>query len=159
MHFRSLTSVLLAAAVLSIGPLLPAADSAAVTRTINIRAGVDNAMKFDVTRIAAAPGETIKIILTNASNLPKAAMGHNWILLTAGADVAAFATAAATEAASGYVPAKWQDRTLAVINLLGPGESGEVTVKVPAEPGEYPFLCSFPAHCLIGMKGVLVVKP
>jgi plastocyanin len=29
---------------------------------------------------------------------------------------------------------------------------------VPTAPGEYPFLCTFPAHCAIGMKGVLVVK-
>jgi azurin len=85
-------------------------------------------------------------------------MGHNWILLTAGNDPLAFAAAAAPEAASGYIPAKLKDKIVAFIPLLGPKESGEVTFVAPLEPGEYPFLCSFPGHCLVGMKGVLVVK-
>ena len=51
-----------------------------------------------------------------------------------------------------------KDKVLAVIGMLGPNETGEVLFTAPAEPGEYPFLCCFPAHCQIGMKGVLVVK-
>ncbi|MSU73429.1 MAG: hypothetical protein EXS43_14005, partial [Opitutus sp.] len=51
-----------------------------------------------------------------------------------------------------------KDKVLAFVALLGPNETGEVTFTAPTKPGEYPFLCSFPAHCLIGMKGVLVVK-
>ena len=137
---------------------LRAADSAGSPRVIKIRAGVDNAMKFDVASITAAPGETIKVVLTNASSLPKDVMGHNWIVLTAGSDPVAFAAAAATEAASGYIPAKAKDKIIASIALLGPNESGEVTFTAPSAPGDYPFLCSFPAHCLVGMKGVLVVK-
>lgn len=135
-----------------------AADSAPAPRVVSIRAGVDNAMKFDTTSIVATPGETIRIVLTNASTLPKDAMGHNWILLTAGTDPVAFASAAAPEGKNGYIPEKQKDKILAYIGLLGPKETGEVTFTAPVEPGEYPFLCSFPAHCLVGMKGVLVVK-
>ena len=62
------------------------------------------------------------------------------------------------EAEGGYSPAKMKDKVLAVIGMLGPNETGEVLFTAPAEPGEYPFLCCFPAHCQIGMKGVLVVK-
>ena len=39
-----------------------------------------------------------------------------------------------------------------------PGETAEVTFKVPAAPGSYTFLCSFPGHFVAGMKGLLVVK-
>ncbi len=115
-------------------------------------------MKFDVTDFNVAPGETIKVVFTNASTLPKEVMGHNWVLLTKGSDPVAFATAAAPEAASGYVPAKLKDKIIAHVKLLGPGETGEVTFTAPNEPGTYPFLCSFPAHCLTGMKGTLTVK-
>ena len=73
-------------------------------------------------------------------------------------DPVAFATAAASDAANGYIPENMKDRVVASIGLLGPNETGEVTLTAPSEPGEYPFLCSFPAHCQIGMKGVLVVK-
>lgn len=135
-----------------------AADVTASPRVIKIRAGAGNTMTFDVTSITAAPGESIKIILTNAGTLPKDAMGHNWILLVAGTDPVKFAQDAQPEGASGYIPAKSKDKILAFVGLLGPGESGEVTFQAPEKAGEYPFLCSFPAHCLVGMKGVLVVK-
>jgi uncharacterized cupredoxin-like copper-binding protein len=42
--------------------------------------------------------------------------------------------------------------------LVGPGETAEVTFKVPSAPGSYTFLCSFPGHFVAGMKGMLVVK-
>lgn len=157
MNSKLFTSVLAAAVVLgAAGSLLPAADAA--PRVIKIRAGVENAMKFDVASITVAPGEAITVALTNACAFPKAVMGHNWVLLTAGADTTAFAAAAATEAARDYIPEKQKEKIVAFIKLLGPNETGEVTFTAPTTPGEYPFLCTFPAHCAIGMKGVLVVK-
>lgn len=138
--------------------ILPLALNAADARVVKIRVGVDNAMKFDVTAITVAPGETIKVVLTNHMTLPKEVMGHNWVLLATGTDVAAFATAAAPEATNGYIPAKMKDKVLAVIGVLGPNETGEVTFTAPTKPGDYPFLCSFPGHFLTGMKGMLVVK-
>jgi len=145
-----------AAAILAGASLLTAVES--TPRVIKIRTGLDNAMKFDVTRLTVAPGETVKIVVTNASTLPKTVMGHNWVLLKAGADPTAFANGATGDAATGYIPAKFKDQILASVGLLGPSESGEVTFQAPATPGDYPFLCSFPAHCLVGMKGVLTVK-
>lgn len=153
-----LPALLLGLAILAAGHVAATAADAAAARTLRIRTGVDNAMKFDVETLTAAPGETVRIVLTNATTLPKAVMGHNWVLLAAGSDPVAYATAAAGDVASGYVPAKLKDKVLAVIPVLGPGETGEVTFQVPAAPGDYPFLCSFPGHCVIGMKGVLRVK-
>ena len=127
-------------------------------RVVKIRAGVENAMKFDVATITAAPGETITVTLTNLGTLPKEVMGHNWVLLAKGTDPVAFATAAAPEAANGYIPAKMKDKVIASTKILGPKETAEVTFTVPSEPGDYPFLCSFPAHCAIGMRGLVVVK-
>ena len=148
----------LIASALLLGPLLRAAEDAAAARTINIRAGVDNAMKFDVVNLTAEPGETVKVVLTNASTLPKEVMGHNWVLLLPGTDPVAFAAAGASEPKNDYIPAKMKDKVVAAVAMLGPKQTGEVTFKVPTTPGEYPFLCAFPAHCVVGMKGVLVVK-
>jgi azurin len=152
-------AALLAAALALTGlSVARAAESAGSPRVINIHAGAGNTMTFDVTRITAAPGESIKVVLTNAGTLPKTVMGHNWVLLKAGSDPVAFAAAGSSEVEAGYIPAKLKDQIVAFIALLGPGETGEVTFNAPTQPGEYPFLCAFPAHCLVGMKGVLVVK-
>ena len=107
--------------------------------------------------IEAKAGEQLKITLTNTGTLPKEAMGHNWVLLKAGTDAAAFDAAAAMAKAQDYMPAELKDQIIASIGLLGPRKSGEVVFTVPA-PGEYTFLCTFPAHFQIGMKGTLVVK-
>lgn len=147
-----------AALFFGLSSMKAAEAGAAAPRVVKIRAGVENAMKFDVTRIDATAGESLKVVLTNAGALPKNVMGHNWVLLTTGADIAAFAAAAAPEAAKNYLPEKQKEKIVASIDLLGPGESGEAVFKVPNEPGEYPFLCTFPGHSAIGMKGVLVVK-
>jgi azurin len=115
-------------------------------------------MKYSITAIDAKPGEDIKVVLTNIGTQPKEVMGHNWVLLTAGSDVAAFDAAALNSKDTGYIPAALSGEILAHIDLLGPRKSGEVEFKAPMTPGEYPFLCTFPAHYQAGMRGVLTVK-
>jgi azurin len=124
--------------------------------TVELTAG-DN-MKYNLAQIDAKPGQEIKVILTNIGSMPKAAMAHNFVLLQKGADPKAFVDAAVAAAATDYLPAAQADKVLAHTKLLGPKQTDEITFKAPTEPGEYTFLCSFPAHYLTGMKGVLVVK-
>jgi azurin len=124
-------------------------------RTIQLTAG-DN-MKYNITQIEAAPGEVLDVTLTNTGVLPKEAMGHDWILLQAGSDPDAYSRAAVNAKDAGYQPPELAYEVLASIAVLGPSQTGDVKFTVPTKPGEYPFLCSFPAHCQSGMKGVLVV--
>jgi azurin len=125
-------------------------------REIDITAG--DTMKYSVTSIEAKPGEDLKVVLTNEGTQPIAVMGHNWILLQAGSDVAAFDSAALTAKDTGYIPDALKNEIVAHIDLLGPRKSGEADFKAPTTPGEYPFLCTFPAHYQTGMKGTLTVK-
>ena len=125
-------------------------------RTVELTAG-DN-MKYSLTSIEAKPGEKITVILTNIGTQPKEVMGHNWILLKAGSDLEAYDKAASAAKDTNYFPAALAGQVLAHIELLGPRKSGEVTFTAPTAPGEYPFLCSFPAHFQVGMKGVLIVR-
>jgi azurin len=133
-----------------------ASTPAAGPRSIELTAG-DN-MKFNLASIEAKSGEDLKVTLTNIGTLPKEAMGHNWILLKKGSDAAAFSAAAMTAKDTDYIPDALKDQVIAHTQTLGPRKSDEVSFKAPTEPGEYPFLCSFPAHYGAGMKGVLVVK-
>ena len=117
----------------------------------------NDTMKYNVTTLEAKAGEQLKVVLTNTGTMPKEVMGHNWILLKAGSDATAFSTAAMAAKDTNYVPAALKDQVIAAIDLIGPRKSGEVVFTVPG-PGEYPFLCSFPAHFAVGMKGLLIVK-
>lgn len=115
-------------------------------------------MKFSLATIEVKAGEEIKVILTNIGTQPKEVMGHNWILLKGGVDVAAFSAAAVLAKATDYYPADRASDVIASIPLMGPRKSGEVTFKAPMAPGQYAFICSFPAHYQVGMKGLLIVK-
>lgn len=133
-----------------------AAASADAVAALELTA--NDSMKFNVTRFEVKAGQDVKVILTNIGSMPKQAMGHNFVLLKKGADVEAFDKAAVGAAATDHIPANMQDQIIAHTKLLGPKQTDEITFKAPTEPGEYVFLCSFPAHYQAGMKGVLVVK-
>jgi azurin len=133
-----------------------AAPAAASGQTIEITAG--DTMKYSVTQITAKPGEDLKVILTNNGTQPAEVMAHNWVLLKAGTDVAAFDAAAIGAKDTQYIPPALTNEIIAHIDMLGPRKSGEVDFKAPTTPGDYPFLCTFPAHYQVGMKGVLTVK-
>jgi azurin len=132
----------------------PAAPGAG--RTVELTGGDD--MKYSMTTISAKPGETIRIRLTSKGTLPKAVMAHNVVVLKPGAKVLDFANAAATARDTDYIPPTMKDQVLAASGLAGPGETVEVTLKVPSAPGSYPYLCTFPGHFAAGMTGKLVVK-
>jgi azurin len=133
----------------------PGATASSV-RTVELTGGDD--MKYSVTSIPAKRGETLRIRLMSKGTMPKIAMAHNVVVLKLGAKQLEFANAAAMARATDFIPPDMKDQVLAATTLAGPGETVEVTFKVPAAPGSYPYLCTFPGHFAAGMKGTLVVK-
>ena len=123
-----------------------------------VEISADDTMKFSVTEIAAKPGEKLSVTLVNLGTTPKFSMGHNWLLLASTVDVQPFLVAAAEAMTADYVPmATQKDRILAATKLLGPKERDTVTFTAPSAPGRYEFVCSFPGHYQVGMRGVLIV--
>ena len=133
-----------------------AAPAAKGARTVELTGGDD--MKFNLTQIAAKPGETIHVVLKNVGTIPKIAMAHNFVVLTLAADPAEFNKASANARDTDYVPQDKKAQIVAATKLAGPTETVEVTFKAPAKAGSYPYMCTFPGHYAAGMKGQLVVK-
>lgn len=133
----------------------PAAETAAPARALDIT--VNDQMKFSVTEITAKAGERLAVTLVNTGTTPKFSMGHNWVLLTPGTDAQAFVVSAAEAVTTDYVPAAAKAQIVASTKLLGPKERDTVAFTVPATPGRYEFVCSFPGHFQVGMRGVLTV--
>ena len=160
MFVSSLASGLLTLAIIAMpgSPGAPQAKPAAgsAVRTVEITGGDD--MKYSLTSIPAKPGETIKIKLVSKGTLPKIAMAHNFVLLKLGAKQLDFVNAAAMARATDFIPPDMKDQVLGATALAGPGETVEVTIKVPAAAGSYPYMCTFPGHFAAGMKGTLEVK-
>jgi azurin len=119
--------------------------------------GTDD-MKYNITSIAAKPGEQITIRLTAKGTMPAVAMSHNVVVLQLKTDAAAFTTAGMTARATDYIAPANKAQVIAATKLAANGQTVEVTFKVPAVPGSYPYVCTFPGHFAAGMKGALVVK-
>jgi azurin len=136
-------------------PAAPAAASKGV-RTVEI-VGTDD-MKFSVTAITAKPGEQLRIRLISKGTMPKAAMSHNVVVLKPATSQVKFVQEGAQHRATDFIAPTMKDQVVAATALAGPGETVEVTFKVPAEPGEYPYICTFPGHFQVGMRGTMSVK-
>lgn len=135
----------------------PAAPAAAKgVRTITITG--NDQMKFDVTTINAKPGERLRVVLKAAGTLPKTAMAHNFVLLKAGVDAMEVNKAAMTARETDFIPPTMKDKIHAFTKLAGGGETVEITFNAPTKPGTYQYICTFPGHFLVGMKGDLIVK-
>jgi uncharacterized cupredoxin-like copper-binding protein len=141
-------AVLLAAAPFAIG-------QEAQVSIVELNVG-DN-MRFTPAVIEAHPGQRVRIVLKAVGKLP--ALAHNGVLLKKGTAPKDFIDKAskATEE-TGSIPPTMNAQVMAASALVKPGESAEVTFEAPVEPGEYTFICSFPGHFGLGMKGQLIVK-
>lgn len=132
------------------------APTAASGRVIEITG--NDTMKFSVTEIHAKRGETLSVTLVNVGTMPKLSMGHNWVLLKNPGVVEAFVLEAPQAATTDYIPQNRKGDMIAHTKLLGPKEKDTVTFQAPAQAGRYPFVCSFPGHYQVGMKGELIVE-
>ena len=116
----------------------------------------NDAMQFNVKEIKIAAGRTVKLTLKHIGKAPLATMGHNFVLLKAGTDVAAFAAKATAAKATGHIPESEKGSVIAHTKLIGGGESTSIEFPAPAA-GTYDYICSFPGHYAI-MRGKLIVQ-
>ena len=135
-----------------VGASAMAADAVTIDLTGN------DQMQYDKKAIEVVTGQKVTINLKHIGKLPKAAMGHNVVILKPGSALPAFAMKCAPQAANDYLPQDEESKAMMVAHtkMIGGGESTSVTFTAP-EPGAYPYLCSFPGHFGV-MQGVMTVK-
>lgn len=145
-----------AAAPAVAAPTQPAANPKLPELKIELTA--NDQMKFNLTLIEAQPGQKVTVKLKNVGTMPKMSMGHNFVLLARDVVPAEFVEASQTHMGNEFIAPELARKVLAHTKLLGPGESASVTFVAPRTPGDYTYICSFPGHFAIGMKGLLKVK-
>ena len=111
-----------------------------------------DALEFDKDRLEAAAGAEGVMCFNNVSSVNQ----HNWVLVNDGTkdEVAKRGLEAGPE--NGWLQPGDPD-VIANVELLGPGEKGEVHFTPPAA-GTYQFVCTFPGHNFT-MFGDFMVTP
>lgn len=116
-------------------------------------------MQYSTKALEVTAGDTVVLTFKHIGKLPKTAMGHNFVLLKADTKVPDFSMKAMKAVATEYIPDDEESKkaVIAHTKLIGGGETDTLTFTAPAEPGAYPYICSFPGHFAL-MQGVLTVK-
>jgi azurin len=113
-------------------------------------------MQYDKQTLTVPPGcKEVTLTLHHTGKLPREAMGHNWVLVSA-ADFNTVANASlAAGLANDYV-APGDKRVLAHTKTIGGGQTASVTFQtsILKPGGDYRYLCTFPGHNAL-MRGTL----
>lgn len=125
-------------------------DSADLTE---VRIGtIVEKMKFDVDQFAVKAGKKVKLTFFNPDF-----MNHNLVMVKPGA-ADEVGLAALTMGAKGfekaYVPDS--DKVLFATRLIENNQQQVIEFVAPNEPGDYPYVCTFPGHHIM-MRGIMKV--
>ncbi|VVD66481.1 azurin [Pandoraea anhela] len=101
--------------------------------------------------------KTLTVQLIHTGKKPKAAAGHNWVLVRADDIQATVADGLAAGAENDWVK-PGDDRVIAKTAMIGGGQRTSVTFDVSAlsRGTDYTYYCSFPAHAAM-MRGALSI--
>jgi azurin len=117
-------------------------------------------LAYDKTELTAKAGTVVSLTLNNTDASTQ--QPHNFVLIKPGKidAVGSLATAMITDPKAmekNYIPENTND-ILVHTPLAHPGESVTIQFTLPSEPGDYPFICTFPGHWL-QMRGTFHVTP
>jgi plastocyanin len=120
------------------------------------RWGSFDVMKYDKTELTVRAGQRARLVFRNTDH-----MQHNVLILRPGTleAVGALADQMLTDAqalAKNFSPTSGD--VLFSTPLVNPSETFELRFTAPAQPGRYPYICTFPGHWRM-MQGTLVVTP
>jgi azurin len=143
------------AAPCSPAPAAPAQAAAAFELTIK-PAGAAG-MDYDTKAFNVKVGQKVKITFENAHPIPQP---HNIVFGKPGMKdkimMSAMQMAAAPDGmAKGYIPEGTD--VLFHTKLIQPTQKEVLEFDAPAEPGLYPYLCTFPGHGML-MNGIMTVE-
>lgn len=127
--------------------------SETVVRVVRIHT-VEEEMRYDVPYFAVEAGRPVQVVLINEDLMP-----HNLVITAPGAlkEVAEEGLAIGpNDGLDGkqYVPKS--DKVLFATNMIATRTQEQLTFDAPTQPGEYPYVCTFPRHWM-RMYGVMVV--
>ncbi|WP_343702119.1 PVC-type heme-binding CxxCH protein [Chitinophaga sp.] len=140
------------AAVHNPGPSGKRVDLSSKSEAAVVIGTIPERMLFDTKEIIVKAGQPVKMTLKNVDFMP-----HNLVVVMPGtAD--AVAQAAIDLGAEGFKKKFLPDSKsiLHATGLLNNNETQTLAFKAPAQPGDYPFLCTFPGHGQL-MRGTLKV--
>ena len=116
---------------------------------------------YDVKEFTVKPGQKVKLTLVNPAD-SVTRQPHNVLIVKPGKKDVVGMAANAGMADPTFLTEKQavpdSEEILFASKLVQPGEEDVLEFTAPEEPGDYPYLCTYPGHWAI-MNGVMTVAP
>ncbi len=143
---------------LSVTAFASALKAQAPTEVVLAIDATKNPMLYDKSEFTAKAGSKLKIVVDNVKG--QIGLPHNIVICAPGSSakvvqMSMMMMADPNGLAKAYVPEI--PEVLYKMPFVQPGQKGEIEITVPAEAGEYPYICTFVGHAAI-MKGVMKVE-
>ena len=124
-------------------------------RTILVRT-LKEQMAYDLRYFVVQAGKPVQVVLDNPDAMP-----HNFVVTAPGALQEVGVAGGAMQPPSDpkvkpFIPDT--PKVLQASHLVAPGKSETISFEAPKEPGEYPYVCTYPGHW-VRMYGVMLVVP
>lgn len=124
-------------------------------RTVLVRT-LKEQMAYDLRYFVVQAGKPVQVVLDNPDAMP-----HNFVVTAPGAlqeiGIAGGSMQPPTDPkVKPFIPDS--PKVLHASYLVQPGKSETISFEAPKEPGEYPYVCTFPGHW-VRMYGVMLVVP
>ncbi len=135
------------------GPELRAALGNLGVRVISIRP-LPHLMIFEQREVTVEAGQAVEIVFENIDIMP-----HNLVITQPGKMEAVGRAAEAGQKDEEMIARQFVPKSADVLHatkLLNPGETQRLAFIAPSQPGDYPFVCTYPGHW-ITMNGVMHV--
>jgi len=126
---------------------------AIAVRVVRIQT-IQEEMRYDTAYFAVEAGRPVQVVLRNEDLMP-----HNFVVTLPGALQEVAIAGAALGLDPGfegkpYIPIS--DKVLFATDMVQANQQQRLTFTAPKEPGEYPYVCTFPRHWM-RMYGVMIV--
>ena len=141
------------------GAVLMGASGTAMAAECEATIEANDAMQYNKSEMTIpASCDEFTVTLKHTGKLPKAAMGHNWVMTTKG-DMQAVANDGVSAGLDNNYVKPDDERVIGHTEVVGGGEETSTTFDVSGLSADesYMFFCSFPGHISV-MQGKVMVK-
>jgi azurin len=124
------------------GVLQKNVDPTSATQRFTVNS-ISDLPEFDVKELTVKPNEVIALTFKNDSP-SYLKREHNWVLITPGREKELGVAAEQAGPQRAYIPES--EDVLAHSRVVMSGQTDTIYFRSPSEPGDYPYLCTYPGH-------------
>lgn len=144
--------------LVSVGMILGASCAQKEEEPLEIYMEANENFEFVPNEFSVNRGQPVHLVFYNKAMQANTEIKHNLVVIRPDVEVDQMLSLGLEEEGSNYIPESYQSVIVFQSDMLVPNSEERISFNAPLLKGRYPFICTFPGHCGLGMKGIMNVK-